>query len=98
MNLQMTLEASCRIVSWIDNKLAPSAAASDVFAAGSMAGFASAEPNQFAALDVDSGMRAGGKNPGIVGMALGTYFIAHELGVLNLRRHNHRAIRGGTGN
>src|SRR6185436_5884945 len=80
-----------------DELFATGPADGDVFAGGTVTGFAPALPGQFAALYVQTGMRARGKGLRDVRVAIKADLVAHKRCAFNLRRGNHDPIHCGTG-
>src|SRR4029453_14236586 len=58
MGLQMALEATVRIFARVQNKLSTAASRRDMFAAGTMAGFAAGLARHLATVQVNAGVRA----------------------------------------
>ena len=88
MGLQVALEASLGIFSWVDNKLASPTSGFRVFAAWTVAGFASGLALEVGVFNVDAGMRAGGENPCNVRMTIIASPVADVGGAGDFRGSN----------
>ena len=85
VRLQMTLEASGRVLTGIDNEFAAPTAGFDVFAAGAVAGFTTALTGHGSVLEVNACVRAGGELADVVCVALETRAVADHVRAGNLR-------------
>ena len=98
IHFHMTLQTGLRVLAWIDDEFIEPAPAAhrDVFAARSMAGFATVLAGHPAARQSQSRVRAGGKYPGDLVVAIRAGFVAHKRCAFDLQRRNHRAVNRGT--
>ena len=97
LHIEMALETGFGIFAGIDDELR-GAAGADVFAAGAMAGFATAFAGHGRIFKVQTRMRTGGKFPDDVGMAIGAGPVAHIMRAGNFQRHGDLGRSRGTGN
>ena len=70
MNFQMAGETGLWIFTWVEDELSPRARR-DVFAAGTMAGFAARTARQLRRFDMQARMRTGRKDARVIDMAIG---------------------------
>jgi hypothetical protein len=96
LNIEMTLKTGRRVVARIDDELR-AAAGFDVFAAGTVAGFATGFAGHRRILKMNPRVWAGGKFPDDVGVTVRAGFVADVTRSGNFQRHNDRVRRGGTG-
>jgi hypothetical protein len=97
MSLQMTLQASSGIFSWIEDKFSSAATTLDVFAPGSMTSFAAGLLTKPSAFDMHSRMRAGRKHASYVRVAIEAGLVADVRRTWNVRRGNDRSSQSRTG-
>ena len=95
--LQVALETGGRIVSRVEDELASAAARLNVFATWAVTGFATDTTRRVHIGKVNSGVRAGRKRPGDVGMAVEASLVSDKCCARNLRWQFNRAIQGGAG-
>jgi len=81
----MTLETGSRVFTGIHNKLSPASAAGDMKASWTVTGLATGLPGSLDALQMNAGVRTGGKDSGNVGMALGAGSVAYKTGARHFR-------------
>src|SRR5258706_159546 len=70
MRLQMVIETGRRILSWIDDELASTAARCNVLAAWSVAGFAPSSIRQFRVFKIETSMSTGRKVARDIGVTI----------------------------
>lgn len=95
MSLEMTLETRRGIFAGIENK--PPARGLDVFAAGTMARFATRLPRHRRLFKMHPCVRACWKNPHDVRVAIEARLVANERRARNFRRRKDRALHCRTG-
>jgi hypothetical protein len=88
LNVEMALETRCRFFTGINDELRR-AAGTDVFAAGTVTGFAPTLARHSGILKMQPRMGTGGKFPADVRMAIGTRAVADEMRSRNFQRHRH---------
>ncbi len=97
VNVEVTLKTRRRVRSGVDDE--PGAAAGfDVFAAGTVAGFAAGFADPGRIVKMNPGMRAGGKFADQVGVTIQAGPVADKMGAGNFQRHDDGARGGGTRN
>jgi hypothetical protein len=112
VGFEMAGEARLRVAPRIHDEFSTAAPCCDVFAAGSVAGFAAGACVQGRTRAARTGWRmgtrrarpssvqsrvwAGGKDPGVGGVAVHARRVARESGAGNLRRRRHLALDGRT--
>lgn len=96
--LQMALETSVRIFAGVYDEFAAPPANFNVFAARTMAGFASRLAAELRVIDMDPRMRAGRKNPRDVGVAFAASPVADISCAWNVRRRNNCSSESRTRN
>jgi len=96
LNIQMALETGRRVIARIDDEFCV-AAGFDVFAAGTVAGFASGLTGQRRTFKMNPRMGAGGKFPDDVRVTIQAGFIADVMRAGNFQGHRHFHGRGGAG-
>jgi len=96
LDVQMTLETGRRIGARVDDEFRVTAGF-DVFAAGTVAGFATGFADHRRVLKMNPGMGAGGKLPDNFGMAVHAGLVTDIMGAWNFQRHHYCRRRGGTG-
>jgi hypothetical protein len=92
----VALEAGLRVFARVDDKFFKTTAArhGDVFAAGTVAGFAAVLAGHFDVGDPQPRVWAARKNAGNVRVTIKTCFVAHVGGPFNLHRGYHRTVCG----
>jgi hypothetical protein len=93
----MALKTSGWFFAWIDDELATSAPRRDVFAAGTMARFATGLAGALALRQVNPGMGTGRELANDLAVAIGAGFVADEGGTRNNGRREHSPGHGRTG-
>lgn len=93
VGLQMALKAGRRVFSRIDNKFPATTASGNMFAARSMAGFASGITVQLRAIEVHARMRARGKSPGNICMAIVTGVIPNVNSAGHFGQRGNRSLK-----
>lgn len=96
MNIKMTLKTGRRVIARIDDECC-AAAGFDVFAAGTVTGFATGFADHRRIFKMNPRVRAGGKFPDDIGVAVCAGFVADVMRAGNFQRHNDRVRCGGTG-
>jgi hypothetical protein len=98
LQFQVTTQASLGFLARVDNESLQPATASerDVFAAGTVARFASRLIRQAAIVHAQTRVRTRRKDARNILMAVRAGLVPHERRAFDLQRHNHRAIRSGT--
>ena len=95
---QMALETGFQIFAWInDELLAPVAPRGSVFAARAVTGFATVLAGHSGAFHVQTRMRAGRKDAGDIGMAVGASLVPDKCCALDMQRHSRSVVQRGTG-
>ncbi|MDB6015895.1 MAG: hypothetical protein JWR19_384 [Pedosphaera sp.] len=97
LNFLMAGETGFRVLAGINDEFATATAGGDVFAAGTVAGFAPLLAGHLRMVQMQPGMRTGRKHVTDGSVAIRTDFIADKSGALNLRRGHHRTRSGGAG-
>ena len=97
LEIQMTLEARLRFLSWIDDKSFESTQTGrgDMFAAGSVTGFAAALARHRGGFGVNPRMWAGGESSHDVRMTIRAGFVADEMRSGDFQRRNNLRRGGG---
>ena len=95
LRVEMALETGRRIFSRIDNE-AGRASAPDMFAARTMAGFATTLPGHSRAFDMQPRVRTGRKFADDLRVTIGACTVADVVGAGNLKRSHNRRRRGST--
>jgi hypothetical protein len=96
LHVQVALEARVRFFPGIDDETGR-ATGPDMFTAGPVTGFATAHARHRRILNMQARVRAGGKFPDDLRMAIRTGLVAHVVGAGNFQRCHHRRS-GRTGN
>ena len=96
LNVQVTLKTGRRVVAWIDDEFYV-AAGFDVFAAGTVAGFASGLAGQRRTFKMNPRMGAGGKFPDDFRVTIQAGLVADVMRAGNFQGHRHFGGRGGAG-
>lgn len=97
MRFEVALETGRSILARIQDEPPATTADFDVFAARTVAGFAAALADACVGRELHPGVRTGGENADVVGVALKTGFVADVIGPRNGRAHHDRSGRGGAG-
>ena len=97
VDVEMTLKTGRRIVARIDDELR-STAGLDMFAAGTVAGFATSLAGHRHVFKMNARVRAGGKFLDDFLVAIRAGLVADVMRAGNFQRHRHRARRRVTGN
>ncbi len=99
LHFRMTFDARLRILAGIDDEFFQAAASAhrDVFAARTVAGFATELAGRPAVFQMQARVRAGGKNAGDFFVTVRAGFVADECRAFDLQWRDHGAIRRGTG-
>ena len=97
LRFEMALEAGGCILARVHDEFAAPAADLNVFAAGTMAGFAAALIGPAGAGEMDAAVRTGRELADVVGVAIEARRVANETGPGHFRRNQHGARRGGAG-
>ena len=85
VNIQVASKTTCRVLAWIGDKNAPSAASLHMFAARPVAGFATGPTCKFGVLKANSRVDAAGKLMRNRPVAVRANFVAHEGGARYFR-------------
>lgn len=94
LHVEVALETGRGIFSGIDDETG-AAAGPDMFAAGPVAGFATALARHGSAFDVQTGVWAGRKFADDIGVAIGARLVAHVVRAGNFKRGHERGRTGG---
>jgi hypothetical protein len=102
LHVEVTLKTCAGSFSGVDDELAVATAGGDVFAAGSVAGFAAgvaraAQTFHGSGVEVDAGVWAGGEDPGVITVAFGAGFVANVGCAGDIGRSHNGSIEGGAG-
>ena len=97
LNVKMALEARLGLFAGVNDE-SSRAAIPDMFAAGPVAGFATALPWHGRVLNVQPRVRAGGKFADNFHMAIRACLVADEMRAWNLKRHDDRGRMGSARN
>ena len=87
VDVEMTLKTGRRVFAWIDDELR-GAAGFDVFAAGTVAGFAAGFGHHRGIIKMNARVRTRGKFPDEIGVAIRAGFIAGEMRARDFQRHD----------
>jgi hypothetical protein len=91
-SLDVALETSGRVFAWIDDEFTP-AAGLDVFAAGTVAGFATRAAGQGAPPRISARMRTGRKDRDNGGMTIRARLVPHNMGAGYAQRDDDGPVR-----
>jgi hypothetical protein len=93
MRLQVALKTGSGVLAGIQNKSSASATDFDVFATGTVTGFATTLADARIRHELHAGVRAGGEDANVVGVALKTGLVAHVISAGDGRTHHYGARR-----
>ena len=96
VNIQMTLKTGCWVVAGVNDEFC-AAAGFNVFAAGTVAGFATGFTDHCRIFKMNTRVRAGGEFSDDVGVTVRAGFVADVMRAGNFQRHDHRVRCCGTG-
>jgi hypothetical protein len=98
LGFEMTLEAGVGLLAGVDDEFVEAAATAhrDVFAAGTVTGFATVLAGHAAIVEMEPRVRTGRKSASDVSVAIRAGLVANESRALNLKWFDSGAVNGGT--